>query len=162
MKKTIILIIIMALSIVVCYGQQKLKLKGYSKDGQIISINNSSKSTFIYCWATWCQPCIKHMDTINALSKQFPNVRFINIVYDSIYDYNRFVSRSGKSFNFETIINGENIIDSIAMIKYKYIEKGLAFPIVLIIDENKEIIFIQKRLSTKTLKRINDVLSKIP
>lgn len=144
-----------------CFGQQKVELSGLSERGDSILHDSSYYYTLIYAWATWCKPCIKGIDSINALKESFQNVRFINIVYDSIHDYQRFKNRTGKAFNFETIINGEALIDSIALIKYKKIEKGLAFPIFLIIDNRKNVVYMEKRISSKTYKKISDVLSKV-
>lgn len=158
-KKAFLFATVFCLSLL-SFGQHKFEIKGLSEYGDSILHDTSYAYTFIYAWATWCKPCISGIDTINALKETHQKVRFINIVYDSIYDYRRFKNRTGKAFNFETIINGETLIESIAKIKYKNIEKGLAFPILLIVDNRKNIVFMEKRISSKTYKRINDVLSK--
>lgn len=133
---------------------------GHSVLGDTISVDTTSSYTFIYGWATWCKPCITHMDTLNTLAKKYPHVRFIQIVYDSAPDYMRFVYRTGKYFNFDCIVNGQYLMQQLASVRFPRVEKGMALPMIFILNKELKPIWVQKRFSVKTLKEINDVLSQ--
>lgn len=126
----------------------------------LISVDTSKSYTFIYGWATWCKPCITHLDTLNTLVKKYPYVKFIQIVYDSSEAYERFVYRNEKQLNFDCIVNGQQLLNQLAAIKFTRVEKGMALPMIFILNKEHKPIWVQKRFSTKTLKEINNVLSQ--
>lgn len=55
--------------------------------GNTITISAlKGKVVFINFWATWCQPCVKEMPTINDLQASFKDVVFITVDIDSTFE----------------------------------------------------------------------------
>lgn len=52
-------------------------------NGKSITISSlKGKVVFINFWATWCQPCVKEMPTIQALKDAFKDVVFLTVDID--------------------------------------------------------------------------------
>lgn len=81
--------LIQAFIIITCFGvatyaqspAPELALK--DANGKTITISSlKGKVVFINFWATWCQPCVQEMPTIQALKESFKDVVFITVDID--------------------------------------------------------------------------------
>lgn len=84
------------------------------------------KLVVINFWSTSCKTCVKEMDSLNLLVKNFPRVDFIGITPDSTKAIKSFL----KKKEFKYII----IPQSIELIKSKY--NVSAYPTHFLIDRN--------------------------
>lgn len=50
--------------------------------GRVTSSSWSESVTVLHCWATWCEPSMKELETLRGLRKEYPGLRLVGINFD--------------------------------------------------------------------------------
>ena len=85
---------IFLLSFVLCFnnsfGQKSLPKSTLTDlDGKIVNVQNvisKDQITILSFWATWCYPCIKELDAINSLYKEWQEESNVELIAISVDD----------------------------------------------------------------------------
>ncbi len=96
------------------------------------------KPTMINFWFTTCAPCLVELPALNQIAERYKNeVNFIAITYGSDRDVEKFLKKN--SFNFQHLVNGQDLIDSLGITAFpknifldkegilKYVESGIPY-----------------------------------
>ena len=109
----------------------------------------NDRATIMYFWATWCETCKRETPKIIDLSKEYPDVQFIPLLYasppNSVIDY-----FSNKDYSMNTYIDYSGSIFSTFNVS--------ATPTIVIMDKNNKILFNgykSKRFYKKLLNKLH-------
>lgn len=115
MKKIIIIAILISLSSVLSFSQNKRNdmpdIEVKSLDGKMISARSllTAKPTVVSFWATWCKPCLRELNAIHDVLPDWEDVvdfRMIAISVDdsrSVHKVAPFVK--GRAWDFEVYLD---------------------------------------------------------
>lgn len=94
--KKILATLVLGLGLTSCQAQtefskESLAAKLTTVDKQDISFDeilkqNEGKVVVIEVWASWCSDCVKSMQQVKELKKQYPDVAFVNLSCDKTFD----------------------------------------------------------------------------
>lgn len=76
------------------YQQSFSTLEGESRSME----DYLGKPLLVNFWATWCPPCVKEMPDLDALSQEFPEVRFLGVAVDTTGNVNKFLLKTPVSY----------------------------------------------------------------
>lgn len=94
------------------------------------------KKTVINFWYTGCGPCLKEMSELGTWVKQYPNVLFIAITFETAEKIKKIVTE--KKFHFHQLVNAEKLMKEIGVSQY---------PITMVLDEEGKILHIESGTS---------------
>jgi thiol-disulfide isomerase/thioredoxin len=105
-----------------------------------INIGENSALTLLLFWDMTCKPCIEELIVFNILANEFPEVSFVALTSDPIFDVNKFIKEKGFKW--------ENLIIVSDFQEYFEITKIHTYPINIIINDNRIVkrVFVGKRI----------------
>ena len=126
------------------------------QQSNILKESGESELIVLDFWATWCKPCIKALPKIEALAKEFEenSVKFIGVNGDSprnIAKVKPFVKTHGISY--PVILDTNQEIMSELLVN--------AFPTLIIINREGEILYTHKGFSNGDEKIIRSKLKEL-
>ena len=132
---------------------KKLPFNSVTKiNGESLNIKSlKGKPTLINFWFTTCKPCIKEIDDLNRIKKDYGDtVNFLAITFESTEKVREFLKK--KNFDFTQIVNAKREIDKI---------ENDAYPMSMFLDKNGIIFFIQGNITEKDGKDFRVLIDKL-
>lgn len=87
-----------------------VQLPSLDGDGADLDIEALTGPAVVNVWATWCQPCVTELPEFQAVSEEFPGIRFIGVDAsgsDDDQESIRFLADLGVTYEQLTDRNGE-------------------------------------------------------
>lgn len=156
LQKTLILVL--SMSFLYCLqGQQIEDFTLDNTDNEQVSLLEikGEALTIIDFWATWCKPCTKAMPKLNDLYNEYKDqgLAMIGISCDGPRSISR-VPAVANNLNIDYHILKD--IDCEVMNAYQY----QAFPTLIMLDANNEVVYVHEGFSTGDEKEIKEVIEQ--